>query len=102
MIAPRTKHTWQRDRAKRMRCTFTNGGQVGLDLKQHAAAFSLHWIDIGRGEWGNEKPLQGGQIVPYRSTQRRPLGRRDRAKKRLNGTVENKNEGQKMESDVGM
>ena len=42
---------------------FTNGGQVGLNLKQAPGEFELRWLDVGRGEWGKAEKLQGKQVV---------------------------------------
>ncbi|MCZ6671296.1 MAG: DUF6298 domain-containing protein [Verrucomicrobia bacterium] len=43
---------------------FTDGGTVGLDLKQQEGSFSLEWIDVSTGEWfGNPKRLAGGQTI---------------------------------------
>ncbi len=42
---------------------FTDGGSVGLDLKNAPASFDLHWIDIGTGEWGKRETIRGGNVV---------------------------------------
>ena len=43
---------------------FTNGGRVGLDLRDHAGQFSLSWIDIRTGDWGPSSDHDGGKVVP--------------------------------------
>ena len=42
---------------------FTDGGAVGLDLKKHAGAFDLQWINIATGTWAGREVLQGGRVV---------------------------------------
>jgi hypothetical protein len=42
---------------------FTDGGSVGLDLKNAPASFELHWIDIATGEWGKRETIRGGNVV---------------------------------------
>jgi hypothetical protein len=42
---------------------FTNGGSVGLDLREHSGAWTLRWIDLQSGEWAGTHPLAGGSIV---------------------------------------
>jgi len=42
---------------------FTNGGRVGLDLKQHPGTWQLRWIDLKAGEWASSHPVAGGSIV---------------------------------------
>jgi hypothetical protein len=42
---------------------FTNGGSVGLDLREAQGAFRLRWIDIATGEWAGEATLNGGAVV---------------------------------------
>ena len=46
---------------------FTNGGEVGLDLRRAEGSFQLQWIDIATGEWGTEETLKAGAIVPIRA-----------------------------------
>jgi len=43
---------------------FTNGGSVGLDLREAPGTFSLRWISIASGEWAGDATLTGGQVVP--------------------------------------
>ena len=42
---------------------FTNGGSIGLDLRNAPGRFVLRWIDVGSGEWGPRAAVQGGKIV---------------------------------------
>ncbi len=42
---------------------FTNGGQVGLDVKEYASTFRLKWLELNTGEWKSEHTFNGGQIV---------------------------------------
>ncbi len=41
---------------------FTDGGSVGLDLKDAPGRFEVRWIDIGTGAWGKRETLDGGGI----------------------------------------
>jgi len=43
---------------------FTDGGSVGLDLRDAAGTFQTRWIDIGTGDWGGQNTIEGGVIVP--------------------------------------
>jgi hypothetical protein len=43
---------------------FTDGGAVGLDLKDAPGPFEVRWIDIATGEWGKRESLDGGRVVP--------------------------------------
>jgi hypothetical protein len=42
---------------------FTNGGSVGLDLRQAAGRFDVRWIEIATGEWSKRGSIDGGAIV---------------------------------------
>jgi len=42
---------------------FTQGGSVGLDLKDAPGGYDVRWIDIGTGEWGKRETLQGGGVL---------------------------------------
>jgi len=42
---------------------FTDGGSVGLDLKDAPGRFDLRWINIATGEWGARETIKGGAIV---------------------------------------
>ncbi len=39
---------------------FTDGGSVGLDLRQAPGPFEVRWIDIATGQWGQRESLPGG------------------------------------------
>jgi hypothetical protein len=41
---------------------FTDGGSVGLDLKQAPGRFEVRWIDIASGQWGQRETLEGGAV----------------------------------------
>ena len=42
---------------------FTDGGSVGLDLREADGSFDLRWIDIATGEWGTHETIDGGDVV---------------------------------------
>ncbi|MBN2505486.1 MAG: hypothetical protein JXQ71_02205 [Verrucomicrobia bacterium] len=42
---------------------FTDGGSVGLDLRNAPGRFEARWIDIATGASGSRAQLQGGRIV---------------------------------------
>ncbi len=42
---------------------FTDGGSVGLDLRNAPGRFDLRWIDIATGDWGARDSVPGGEIV---------------------------------------
>jgi hypothetical protein len=42
---------------------FTDGGAVGLDLKNATGRFEVRWIDIASGDWGKRDVLNGGGVV---------------------------------------
>jgi hypothetical protein len=42
---------------------FTNGGSVGLNLKNAPGRFSIRWIDISTGQWGKQESVDGGTVV---------------------------------------
>ncbi len=43
---------------------FTNGGSVGLDLRNQPGQFQLRWIDIAKGDWaGKASSVKGGTVV---------------------------------------
>ncbi len=42
---------------------FTDGGSVGLDLKDAPGRFDVRWIDIGTGEWGKRETIEGRAVV---------------------------------------
>jgi hypothetical protein len=43
---------------------FTDGGLVGLDLKNAPGSFDLRWMDIATGQWGRRENVNGGAIIP--------------------------------------
>ena len=42
---------------------FTDGGSVGLDLRQHPGRYTLRWIDIAAGEWAGTSAVAGGSVA---------------------------------------
>lgn len=42
---------------------FTDGGEVGLDLRQHPGTYRLTWANIRTGEWTREMRIKGGEII---------------------------------------
>ena len=42
---------------------FTQGGEVKLDLSPHDKQFTLNWVSVDSGEWGEEFELEGGSPV---------------------------------------
>ena len=42
---------------------FTDGGSVKLDLGGVDGRFELRWIDVGSGEWGDQREIQSGPAV---------------------------------------
>jgi hypothetical protein len=42
---------------------FTDGGLVGLNLKDAPGQFDLRWIDIATGEWGGRETVKGGAVA---------------------------------------
>jgi predicted SnoaL-like aldol condensation-catalyzing enzyme len=46
---------------------FTNGGEVGLDLRKDRGRYSLRWIDIRTGQWRGEQPINGERIVTIKA-----------------------------------
>jgi len=51
---------------------FTEGGSVGLDLKGHEMKFSLQWINISDGGWGEESEIAGDRVVPISAPSKGP------------------------------
>jgi len=43
---------------------FTDGGSVGLDLKDAPGRFKVQWIDIATGQRSKRETLDGGGVVP--------------------------------------
>ncbi len=46
---------------------FTNGGAVGLDLRQAQGRYSLRWIDLRTGDWAGEHTLGAEKIVTIKA-----------------------------------
>lgn len=46
---------------------FTDGGEVGLDLRKDRGRYSLRWIDIRTGQWRGERPINGERIVKIKA-----------------------------------
>jgi len=42
---------------------FTDGGSVGLNLKNAPGRFDVRWIDIASGDWGRRETLTGGSVA---------------------------------------
>ncbi len=42
---------------------FTDEGKVGLDLREFKYRFRLKWMNVRKGEWYNEKDVEGGQVL---------------------------------------
>ena len=42
---------------------FTDGGEVGLDLREARGRYLLRWIDLRTGEWRGEQSIDGEKIV---------------------------------------
>jgi hypothetical protein len=42
---------------------FTDGGSVGLDLKNAPGSFDLRWIEIATGQWAKRESVKGGAVV---------------------------------------
>lgn len=42
---------------------FTDGGSVGLDLKDAPGRFDVRWIDIASGQWSKQDRIEGGAVV---------------------------------------
>jgi len=51
---------------------FTEGGSVGLDLKEHRAKFRLRWINIRTGDWADSATISGGKVVTIKAPDKDP------------------------------
>jgi len=51
------------DPGKQYAIYFPKGGAVRLDLSEQAGNFSLKWINVSTGNWGEEAALAGGDHV---------------------------------------
>ena len=55
------------DRGKAYALYFTDGGEVGLDLRKARGRYSLRWIDLKTGKWTGEQSISGGKIVTIKA-----------------------------------
>ncbi|MHC4229296.1 MAG: putative collagen-binding domain-containing protein, partial [Planctomycetota bacterium] len=46
---------------------FTDGGEVGLDLRKAPGRCSLRWIDIRTGKWKGDQSINGEKIVTIKA-----------------------------------
>jgi hypothetical protein len=46
---------------------FTDGGAVGLDLKDAPGRYEVRWIDIATGDWGKHESLTGGNVFTVKA-----------------------------------
>jgi hypothetical protein len=42
---------------------FTDGGEVGLDLRDTHGRFILKWLDISNSKWSGAEEISGGEII---------------------------------------
>ena len=42
---------------------FTDGGSVGLDLKEADGPFLLKWIEVATGQWSDQATLKSGRVA---------------------------------------
>jgi hypothetical protein len=42
---------------------FTDGGEIGLDLRQAPGAYSLRWIDLRSAAWAGQRHINGDKLV---------------------------------------
>lgn len=42
---------------------FTEGGFTSLNLSDHPHTFTLQWLCIATGEWGEHTPFQGDEPI---------------------------------------
>jgi hypothetical protein len=42
---------------------FTDGGSIGLDLKNAPGRFDVRWIAVATGEWGQRATIRGGGVA---------------------------------------
>lgn len=50
----------------------TDGGSVGLDLREAPGDFTARWIDIATGEWGQLETFAGGRILTVKAPAKGP------------------------------
>ncbi len=46
---------------------FTDGGEVGLDLRDTQGRFNLKWLDITTSQWSDEEEISGGNIIEIKT-----------------------------------
>jgi hypothetical protein len=46
---------------------FTDGGDVGLDLKEAPGRFVKKWLDITNSQWLEEQEISGGEIIELKT-----------------------------------
>ncbi|NOR67603.1 MAG: hypothetical protein GQ528_09635 [Woeseiaceae bacterium] len=46
---------------------FTNGGEIGLDLRKARGRYSLRWIDLRTGKWKSNQSISGEKIVTIKA-----------------------------------
>ncbi|MHC4226533.1 MAG: DUF6298 domain-containing protein [Planctomycetota bacterium] len=51
---------------------FTEGGSVGLNLRDHRGKFQLRWINIQTGDWANRITVAGGKAVTINAPSKSP------------------------------
>ncbi len=51
---------------------FTEGGSVGLNLKEHRGKFRLRWINIRTGDWADSATISGGKVVTIKAPDKAP------------------------------
>lgn len=49
---------------------FTDGGSVGLDLRDRSGDWKLRWLDLKQGEWATTTSLSGGSIATVQAPAR--------------------------------
>ncbi|MDM8005632.1 MAG: hypothetical protein QUV05_05710 [Phycisphaerae bacterium] len=49
---------------------FTDGGSVGLDLRDQSGEWKLRWLDLKQGEWATTTSLSGGSIATVQAPAR--------------------------------
>jgi hypothetical protein len=51
---------------------FTEGGSVGLNLRDHRGKFKLRWINIQSGDWADRTAVAGGKVVTINAPSKSP------------------------------
>jgi hypothetical protein len=57
-------------RGKAYALYFTDGGEVGLDLRKVRGSYSLKWIDLKAGRWKGEDSIIGKKIVAIKAPEK--------------------------------